>query len=240
MTTEEARPSLPAPDLGHPLAGVERNAPFGAIALEKSRQRLIGEAGPDAGFGLDDVHLDAHQRQGGGDLHADEPGPDDDRPLVRTRLGRDPLRVLEGPQGVNPFEIAPGDHQGDGSSPGRDESLLEPDLLAARDLRCLGRRIETLDGGAEDKVDPLVDVHLLGIEEELFLLLLAAQELFGQGRPVVRRRGLLAHQRDGGVRVLVPKLLGRPVGSQTGADEEMFGGFHGTSKVQSIIHRLHR
>ncbi len=64
----------------------------------------------------------------------------------------------------------------------------------------------------------------LGIEEELILGLLSAQELLREGRAVIRDVGLLAHKGDGTGRVALPELLrGLPSGEPT-ANEKVFDG----------------
>lgn len=68
-------------------------------------------------------------------------------------------------------------------------------------------------GDSQAEINPLVMEVRLRIEEEFIPGLLTAQELFRERGAVVGNVGLLAHQENRTVGVLLPQLLGGLTGS---------------------------
>jgi hypothetical protein len=130
--------------------------------------------------------VDAECLERGGDLHADEPGADDDRPCRAIGRLADPGRVGDRAQGEDARQLAPGHVELLRGGPARDQELLVADPLAAGELDLGAGRVDVHDLGLQRDLDLVLVVEPRLLDEDLLLLLLPAQVALGEGWAVVR------------------------------------------------------
>ena len=100
-------------------------------------------------------------------------------------------RILDRAQVVHPGEVRTGNRQPARRGAGGEDGGVEGDGLAAAQLRPLAAGVEGGDRVAGQQLDGMLGVEAAFVHARGVGLLLAAQHVLGQRRPLVRVAGFL-------------------------------------------------
>src|SRR6476469_5393914 len=139
--------------------------------------------------GLDDSDIEAELAGRGSNLRADEPGADDHYPSAGPKVGTQRDRVVDGADDVyTAHRFAAGPTACAGAR--RDDHGICLDTGAVRQFDCTRRGVELGGGGTEYPI--CLQIVVVGLERQVGLSQLSAEELFRQRRAIIRPPDLVA------------------------------------------------
>jgi hypothetical protein len=156
-----------------------------------------------------------------GDLAADVAAADHHGPLERLGVGADRVRVAKRAQVVDALELVALDLEAPHVRAGRDQRLVELDLVLGRQLRHALVGVELHHGRAGHQLDLLLLPPLVRAEQDLLARLFALEVALGQRRSVVRRVELASHEQYGAVGALLAQPARAVGGRQAATDDQV-------------------
>ena len=209
-------------------AGAQLNAhSFLAVQRgEPATQALPEHVSERDGRGFDQRHVDPDATRRGGDLLADEAGAHDGQPGARKERGPQGAGVGQRAQHVH-VRASGEQRQPARAAAGGDDEIVVAELLTVLEPHTPPRHVEPRCAAPEQQLDALRRVPRRRPERGIAVA--RGEQLLGEGRAVVRRDRLRAHDPDGAVVATGAQRLGCALGGEPAADDEdaLLHGGHG-------------